>query len=159
MYYFLPPLASSSKTNSRRRSRGVLRRQLQIKIEQLHKRVGHANITNVLEGLHAGTVSGYAVTANHIIKKWTLQQCILGKSKLPSFPRASKEKGKELGDYLVTDIMGPLTTETLLGEKYALTYTDWYSRYSWTYLLRVKSDVLPQLKHLLQVVSLLQPLY
>jgi hypothetical protein len=27
-----------------------------------------------------------------------------------------------------------------------------YSRYSWTYLLRLKSDALPQLKHLLEVV-------
>jgi hypothetical protein len=48
--------------------------------------------------------------------------------------------------------MGPFATETLLGEKYALTYTDWYSRYSWTYLLRLKSDALPKLKHLLEVV-------
>jgi hypothetical protein len=48
--------------------------------------------------------------------------------------------------------MGPFAIETFLGEKYALTYTDWYSRYSWTYLLRVKSDALPQLKHLLEVV-------
>ncbi len=48
--------------------------------------------------------------------------------------------------------MGPFSTETLLGEKYALTYMDWYLRYSWTYLLRLKSDALPQLKHLLEVV-------
>jgi hypothetical protein len=70
---------------------------------------------------------GYAVTAKHINNKWTLQngvrtQCILDKSKLPSFPQASTEKGKEPGDYLVTDIMGPFATDTLLGEKYALTY-------------------------------------
>jgi hypothetical protein len=130
-YKYVFTVGTSSKGHSKR-SRGVLKRQPEIKtamdIELLHKRVGHANITNVLEGLQAGTVSGYAVTAKRINKKWTLQngvctQCILGKSKLPSFPRASKEKGKEPGDYLVTDIMGPFATETLLGEKYALTFT------------------------------------
>jgi hypothetical protein len=53
---------------------------------------------------------------------------MLGKSKLPAFPRASTAKGKDRDDYLVTDIMGPFAVETLQGETYALTYTDWYSR-------------------------------
>lgn len=113
------------------------------------KRSGHANIINVLEGLQAGTASGYAFTARRINKKWTLQndvctQCILGKSKLPSFLRAFWEKGKEPGDYLVTNIMGSFfATETLQGEKYAKLVK---------YVLRLKSDVLLQLKHLLEVV-------
>jgi hypothetical protein len=37
-------------------------------------------------------------------------------------------------------------------EKYALTYTDWYSRYLWTYLLKLKSEAFKYLKHLLEVV-------
>jgi hypothetical protein len=48
--------------------------------------------------------------------------------------------------------MVPFATETLLEEKCALIYTDWLSRYPWTYLLRFKSDALPKLKHLLEVV-------
>jgi transposase InsO family protein len=48
--------------------------------------------------------------------------------------------------------MGPFAVETLRGDTYALTYTDWYSRYSRTYLLKRKSEALTCLKHLLKVV-------
>jgi hypothetical protein len=132
---------SSSKQVSSARSRGVIRKNPVIQtsrdIELLHKRIGHASVTNVLEGLQAGTVSGYTVTAKRTQKKWVLQngvceQCMLGKSKLPSFSRSQTSKGESPGDYVVTDIMGPFATETFDGEKYALTYTDWY--YSWTFL-------------------------
>ena len=61
---------------------------------------------------------------------------MLGKSKSPSFSRSQTSKGESPGDYVVTDIMGPFATETFDGEKYALTYTDWYSKYSWTFLLK-----------------------
>jgi transposase InsO family protein len=77
---------------------------------------------------------------------------MLGKSRIPPFPRASTMKGNAPGQYLVTDTMGPFATETLQGERYALTYTDWYSRYSWTYLLKLKSEAFKYLKHLLEVV-------
>ena len=113
-------------------------------------------MNNVLEGLKLGTLSGYTVTAKRIQKKWILQngiceQCMLGKSKLPSFSRATTSKGESPGDYLVTDIMGPFATETFDSEKYALTYTDWYSKYSWTFLLKNKSDALTCLKRLIGI--------
>ena len=153
-------IAIASKQSSGTRSRGVVRNNPEIKtaldIELLHKRIGHANVNNVLEGLKFGTVSGYTVTAKRIQKKWLLQngiceQCMLGKSKLPSFSRATTSKGESPGDYLVTDIMGPFATETFDSEKYALTYTDWYSKYSWTFLLKNKSDTLTCLKRLVGI--------
>jgi hypothetical protein len=131
---------SSSKQVSSARSRGVIRKNPVIQtsrdIKLLHKRIGHASVTSVLEGLQAGTVSGYTVTAKRINKKWVLQngiceQCMLGKSKFPSFARRSQtSKGESPGDYVVIDIMGSFATETFDREKYALTYTDWYYKYS-----------------------------
>ena len=50
------------------------------------------------------------------------------------------------------DIQGPLTIESMGGERYVLTYTDFYSRHSWTYLLLHKSDAFKHLKHLVEVV-------
>ncbi len=47
--------------------------------------------------------------------------------------------------------MGPLATRTFDGEKYALNYTDWYSKYSWTLLLKNKSEGLACLKRLVSV--------
>jgi hypothetical protein len=51
---------SSGKQVSSTRSRGVIRKNPVIKtsrdIELSHKRIGHASVTSVLEGLQAGTV-------------------------------------------------------------------------------------------------------
>ncbi len=60
------------------------------------------NVTNILEGLQAGTVTGYTVTAKRTKNKWELRNglckhCMLGKSKLPAFPRSSTIKGKDGG--------------------------------------------------------------
>ncbi len=101
-------------------------------------------------------VSVYTATAKRINKKWALQngvceQCMLGKSKLPSFSRSQTSKGESLGDYVVTDIMGPFATETFDGEKYTLTYADWYSKHSWMFLLKNKSEALACLKRLVSV--------
>jgi transposase InsO family protein len=165
--HFLPRInniactTSSKGSQSSNRATGVFKKQSTIAtaadIELMHKRMGHADVTSILEGLKTGTVTGYEVTAKRVKSKWVLnnglcKHCMLGKSKLPAFPRASTAKGKDRGDYLVTDIMGPFAVETLQGETYALTNTDWYSRYSWTYLLKRKSDALTCLKHLLEVV-------
>jgi hypothetical protein len=48
-------------------------------------------------------------------------------------------------------MIGPFATETFDSEKYALTYTDWYSKYSWTFLLKNRSDALTCLKRLIGI--------
>jgi hypothetical protein len=68
---------------------------------------------------------------------------MLGKSKSHSFSRSQTSKGESPGDYVAT--------ETFDGEKYALTYTDWYSKNSWTFLLQNKSEALACLKRLVSV--------
>jgi hypothetical protein len=51
-------------------------------IELMHKRMGHADVTSILEGLKTGTVTGYEVTAKRVKNKWVLnnglcKDCIL----------------------------------------------------------------------------------
>ena len=74
------------------------------------------------------------------------------KSYLPSFPNASTIKGSTPGEYLVCDIQGPFSVQSMGGERYVLTYTDYYTRHSWTYLLTQKSEALGHLKHLIEVI-------
>jgi hypothetical protein len=74
------------------------------------------------------------------------------KHHLPSFPNASTIKGSAPGKYVVCDIQGPYSIESMGGERYVLTYTDYYTRYSWTYLLHQKSEAFKHLKHLVEVV-------
>jgi hypothetical protein len=74
------------------------------------------------------------------------------KHHLPSFSNASTVKGSGSGKYAVCDIQGPFSIESMGGERYVLTYTDYYTRYSWTYLLHQKSEAFKHLKHLVEVV-------
>jgi hypothetical protein len=58
---------------NRSRGQGVFKNQPKIQtaedIELLHQRVGNTNVTNILQGLNTGTVSGYDVTAKRLKNK------------------------------------------------------------------------------------------
>jgi hypothetical protein len=126
-------------------------------LELLHKRFGHASIEAIVKGLKDKTINGYTVEAKRTDGKYSLQngvcdKCMLSKSHLPAFPNSFTVKGRQPGDYIVCDIQGPYSIESMNGERYVLTYTDFYSRYSWTYLLHNKSEAFTHLKHLVEVV-------
>lgn len=126
-------------------------------LELIHKRFGHINVEAIIKGLQDHTIKGFDVDLKRENGKFQLQngiceQCMLGKSHLPSFPNASSVKGSKVGDYLVCDIQGPYSIEAMGGERYVLTYTDYYSRYSWSYLLTHKSEAITHLKHLVEVI-------
>jgi transposase InsO family protein len=74
------------------------------------------------------------------------------KAHKPSYYMSTSPKAIRPGGYVVCDMQGPYSVETLSGQRYVLTYTDWYTRYSWTYILTNKNEALPKLKHLVEVV-------
>ena len=126
-------------------------------MELLHRRLGHGVLENTVSGLQNQRITGYKVEAKCSNGKWEMENgvcepCMLGKSKRASFPDATTPKAIQPGELVVCDIMGPFAYETLGQERYALTYTDWYTRYSWTYLMVEKSEALTHLKHLVEVV-------
>ena len=127
-------------------------------LELLHKRFGHANVESIVKGLKDQTIKGYDVTAKRSLNgKFALLNgkcdcCMQSKSHLPSFPNASTIKGSAPGQYVVCDIQGPFSIESIGGERYVLTYTDYYTRHSWTYLLTQKSEAINHLKYLVEVV-------
>jgi len=127
-------------------------------LELLHKRFGHANIDSIVKGLKDKTIKGYDVTLKRSrtgkfeLLNGKCECCMLSKSHLPSFHNSSTVKGRANGDYVVCDIQGPFAIESMGGERYVLTYTDFYSRHSWTYLLTQKSEAIQHLKHLVEIV-------
>ena len=126
-------------------------------VELLHKRFGHASTEDIISGLKNGTIKGYTVDVKRECGKYQLQNglcsvCMRAKAHKPPFYLSLSLKASAPGHYVVCDIQGPFGIETLLGEKYVVTYTDWYSRYSWTYLLKAKSDAFEKLKYLVEVI-------
>jgi hypothetical protein len=112
---------------------------------------------DILTGLKNGVISGYKVDIKRESGKYQLQNglckiCMKAKSHKAPFYNSLRLKASQPGEYIVCDIQGPYSVETLKGERYVITYTDWHTRYSWTYLLTTKDEALSKLKHLLEVI-------
>jgi hypothetical protein len=66
--------------------------------------------------------------------------CALGKFTKASFP-SSDTKSAGVLDLVHTDVCGPMSWASLSGHEYYLTFIDDYSRKTWIYFLKAKSEV------------------
>lgn len=70
----------------------------------------------------------------------TCESCIKGKLSRKSFPKKATPVNEPL-DVIVSDVCGPLQTQTSGGKKYFVTFTDIFSGYTEIRLLREKREV------------------
>jgi len=68
------------------------------------------------------------------------EYCVLGKQKRVSFS-AAKHTTKAILDYVHSDLWGPSQVPSKGGARYMLTFIDDFSRKTWVYILKQKSDV------------------
>ena len=66
--------------------------------------------------------------------------CAIGKTQLKN-KRHSSTKYRSRGELIVTDIEGPMDAQSFDGYRYAVHFTDMYSRYSVVYFMKRKSEV------------------
>jgi hypothetical protein len=67
------------------------------------------------------------------------EHCLAGRQSRERFPKHSATRASQPGEHLYSDLMGPLTT-SLGGSRYVIVFIDDYSRKSWTYFLKSKSE-------------------
>lgn len=72
-----------------------------------------------------------------------------GSSNLPIATRATEPL-----ELLHSDICGPLSSKSLSGSRYLLTITDDFSRYTWVYFLKQKSETLERFKAFKNMIEL-----
>lgn len=72
--------------------------------------------------------------------------CLLTKSKKGSHPSFTNYRASKPGELVHTDICGPITPRSTNGFNYFLTFTDNYSRYTISFLLKFKSEALSKFK-------------
>jgi len=81
--------------------------------------------------------------------KFALHNCevcpLARQTRLP-FPHSTSRSTSSF-QLLHLDVWGPYKVETFDGMRYFLTIVDDYSRWTWTFLMRLKSDVISLLKH------------
>jgi hypothetical protein len=66
--------------------------------------------------------------------------CALGKYTKTSFP-SSDHRGAHVLDLVHSDVCGPMSTVSLSGQEYYVSFIDDYSRKTWIYFLKAKGEV------------------
>lgn len=74
------------------------------------------------------------------------EACVKGKQHRQSFPVGKSWRTKRPLEIVHTDIAGPFDIASLGGNRYYLTFIDDFSRKSWVYILKEKSETLDKFK-------------
>ena len=70
----------------------------------------------------------------------TCESCIIGKQHKKSFPKEVSWRESVLLELIHTDISGPMKTPSLGNQSYFLIFIDDFSRMTWVYFLKEKSE-------------------
>ncbi|UYV81023.1 hypothetical protein LAZ67_19002546 [Cordylochernes scorpioides] len=109
-----------------------------------HDRLGHRNIESIKKIRNENLARGLSL--NNCSHSTDCVQCIQGKLTETPFPKKTEYRATETLQLVHSDICGPLPTNSLSGKRYFITFTDDYSRYTKTYLLKGKDEVYEKIK-------------
>ena len=68
------------------------------------------------------------------------EECVVGKQHRSQFPKCKSWRAKEVLGLIHSDICWPITPISNGGKKYFITFIDDYSRKTWVYILKEKSE-------------------
>lgn len=107
-------------------------------MELWHRRFGHVSNSR-LQLMHSKEmVNGLP---KFPVNKEVCGACKIGKQTRDAFPKESQTKTKEKLEIVHTDVCGPMQTDSLDGSRYFLLFVDDFTRMSWVYFLKQKSEV------------------
>lgn len=110
-------------------------RRLQAPFEIWHSRLGHVSY-DVISVLNK---TGCLLTTSILPKPNTCSSCQLSKSKRLSFD-LNLQRSLHVLDLVHCDLWGPSPVPSMDGFRYYVIFVDDYSRFTWFYPLKVKSD-------------------
>ena len=105
--------------------------------ELWHQRYGHLYVKGLQLLQSKDMVSGLP-TIKPLEK--TCEGCMVGKQAKQSFPTGKSKRAEAVLELIHADLCGPMRTESLTGSKYVMLLTDDFSRMSWVYFLKNKSE-------------------
>jgi transposase InsO family protein len=105
----------------------------------IHRRMGHTSFS-LLERL-------YLLKYEKADKqKLVCDECEFEKHTRSSYVR-SRSRSSQTFDLVHSDVWGPCSTTEINGHKFFMTFIDCYTRTTWLYLMKNRSDVLACFKH------------
>ena len=111
--------------------------------EVWHKRLGHPNPRILSHLLKSGLINNTLHSSSSMFLDCVT--CKLGKSKILPFP-SEGSRATNLFKIVHSDVWGISPILSHAGYKYFVTFIDDYSRYTWVYFLRNKSEVFSMFK-------------
>jgi transposase InsO family protein len=108
-----------------------------------HHRLGHPS-DRVLVSTLPSLSSRISVRNKHV--QHHCKHCLIGKMHKLPFAHSKFQSTQPL-ELVHSDVWGPAPVSSSNGNKYYLLFVDDFSRYSWLFLLKHKSDVLATFKH------------
>ena len=104
-----------------------------------HKRFGHLGVQNLQKLAKENLVDGYDYDKSKDID--FCESCMEGKHHRSKFPVNESGRAKEPLDLVHSDVCGKMSTKSLSGTEYFLTFIDDYTHYVWVYVLKHKDEV------------------
>ena len=108
-------------------------------IELWHKRIGHINLNKLKAMQSKGVVIGLPTFKEKEIEG-VCATCQFGKQHRHLFLK-ERNVSKGLLNVVHSDVWGPAQTATFGGCRYYVTFIDDFSRYTWIFPMRMKSEV------------------
>src|SRR4051812_25872833 len=104
-----------------------------------HRRLAHVNM-RTLQSLHkGGHIRGLKYNVS-FAKDHVCRACVEGKMHDSPHKRKTIVSSKRILELLHVDLFGPPSHASLGGKKYCLVIVDDYSRYTWVYFFKLKSE-------------------
>jgi hypothetical protein len=115
--------------------------ELTVRIDELHRRLGHVGVETCCDAVWRGMVNGIKLV-NLQAPAIMCEPCARSKAAEKSFPKESTTPhATEYGSRIHLDVWGPLPTRGVGGKEYMFTLTDEHTHEVVIYFLNKKSEV------------------
>ncbi|KAI3802282.1 hypothetical protein L1987_30412 [Smallanthus sonchifolius] len=108
-----------------------------------HARMGHVNFGCLESISRKGIVHGLP-DLSHPSK--VCEGCIVAKQTRQTFPSETQWRASKPLELVSADLCGPITPQTMGGNRYFMLIVDDFSRYMWVYLIKTKDEALSMFK-------------
>ncbi|KAK4382827.1 Retrovirus-related Pol polyprotein from transposon TNT 1-94 [Sesamum angolense] len=115
-----------------------------------HRRLGHFNFQG-LKILHQKKMMTYLPQIQAV--EGASEACLQGKQHKKPFPSGTSWRAKAVLELIHTDVCGPMRTPSHEQNRYFILFIDDYSRMTWVYFMREKSEVFKVFKKFKNLVE------
>ena len=118
-----------------------------------HNRYGHLGYDNILALKDKAMVNGMNIEIADGVDRKSCDGCALGKQHRQPFPKKSEHKTCRPLELIHTDVCGPMSIPSVGGSRFFVTFIDDYSRYTYVYAIKHKSEVFERFTEFVEQVE------